>query len=103
MTSRNSHLRPVDDLIAPDVAKTLAALTSLAPEDTAAVRLARRYAAAIDDAPADERVAALGTFGPKLLAVLEQLGATPKARAARKGEAPSGTGRLAALRAARPA
>lgn len=95
------QLRPVDDLIAPDVAETLKKLTALSAEDAAAVKLARRYAAAIDGAA--DQDAALAMFGPKLLAVLEQLGATPKSRSARKGGAPSGTGKLAALRAARPA
>src|SRR6266536_3621101 len=58
-------LRDSTELLAPAVAETIAAL-ALKPEDAAAVKLAQRYAAAID---AD--AAALDFLGPKLLAVLE--------------------------------
>lgn len=119
-------LRSADDLLAPAVAETIAALET-APEDAGAIRLAERYAAQIDEAAmiaaelADvsvddengtrqlhalsKRVEAqtvLAELGPKLLTTLESLGATPKARAAvRKGGASSGPGKLATLRAAR--
>lgn len=97
-----TRLQPADRLLAPAVADTIAALT-VAPEDAGAVQLARRYAAAIDQA--DEPADALERLGPKLLAVLESLGATPKGRAALRKEAPGaqGRGQLAAIRAARPA
>jgi hypothetical protein len=49
-------------------------------EDTAAMRLAESYAAAIDDAA--DKGEALDKLGPKLLAALVELGMTPKARAA---------------------
>ncbi len=92
-------LRDADELMATAVAATLDAL-DLTEADTAAVRLARRYAAAIDD---DE--AALDVYGPKLLAVLEALGATPAARARLKGGKPADAkpSRLAQLRDARGA
>lgn len=48
---------------------------SLTPADEAAAALARQYALAIDADP-DE----LGNLGPKLLAALTALGATPAAR-----------------------
>lgn len=47
------------------------------PVDAAARELARVYARQIDDCPAT-----LVDIGPKLLAVLESLGMTPRARAA---------------------
>ena len=95
------RIRDADTLIGPAVTNAVQALT-LEPEDDAAVALARQYAAAIDDAdnPAD----ALEKLGPKLLSVLEQLGATPRARAQiTKGAVTNGSGqsKLAALRAAR--
>jgi hypothetical protein len=94
-------LRSADDLLAPAVEKTLAALT-LSDQDTAAVRLVREYAAAIDADKGEHD--ALDTYGPKLLAALSALGATPAARARLKaGGAPSGPNRLEALRAARRA
>ncbi len=73
-------LRDSAELLAPAVAETIAAL-DLKPEDTAAALLARRYAKAIDDGDGDT----LSWLGPKLLTVLEQLGATPAARAKAKG------------------
>jgi hypothetical protein len=94
-------LRSVDNLIAPAVTETVDAL-DLAPEDAAAVRLAKQYAAAIDDAPMDERVKVLSDLGPRLLTALTELGATPKARAAAmKGGGTRAESRLAAIRAAR--
>lgn len=65
-------------MVAPAVADAVGAL-DLADEDVAVVRLAREYAAAIDAAQGD--VAVLSDLGPKLLAVLKSLGATPKDRA----------------------
>ncbi|MCI0687235.1 MAG: hypothetical protein L0Y54_08370 [Sporichthyaceae bacterium] len=120
---------PVDDeLLAPAVADALAKIKSkLSAEDCAAAQLATRYAAVIDEAatlaaimqdiPRDgehiarllaaleakvDAQAVLAELGPKLLAVLESLGATPKGRAAlKRGEVTGGTSRLQALRAAR--
>lgn len=93
------RLRSVDGMLAPAVAEMLTQL-DLAAEDVAAARLARQYAAAID--AAGEPGEALDKLGPKLLACLEALGATPRSRAAiKKGGAGAGQGKLAALRAAR--
>jgi len=60
------------------------------PEDAAARLLAMRYAAVIDaqaevDEATDGKVDALLEFGPKLLAVLTALGATPAGRKNEKG------------------
>ncbi|MEV6879680.1 hypothetical protein [Amycolatopsis sp. NPDC051128] len=75
------------------VAAALAGV-QLAPADAAAVALAQQYAAAIDAAakePSEASAAAendgrvrdpLATYGPKLLAVLDALGLTPRGRAA---------------------
>lgn len=93
------RLQAADNLLAPAVAAAIGALT-LDNADTGAVKLARAYAEAIDAAPGDPEV--LEKLGPKLLAALESLGATPKARATiTKGTAGAAAGRLAALRAAR--
>jgi hypothetical protein len=78
-------LRDSAELLAPAVAETIAAL-ELKPEDAAAVKLAERYAAAIDN---DGEGDALDRLGPKLHAVLESLGATPAARAKLKGGRPA--------------
>lgn len=97
--------RRADDLVAA-VEETLAAIPDR-PEDAGARALARRYAAQIDaaraiavelqavpvDDDADARLverlakrvdagAVLADLGPRLLAVLDALGATPRARAA---------------------
>lgn len=122
-------MQSADRLLAPVVAEALGKL-ELAPEDGAAARLAERYAREIDGAGAvaaqadkvlrqvrddpdtAELVAALRaklgaraaveSLGPKLLQVLESLGATPKARAAsRKGGGSGGGGKLERLRANR--
>ena len=95
-----SRLRPVDTLVSPDVAETLRNLPDLTDADAAAVKLARLYAAAIDACDTPD---ALDKLGPKLLAALEALGATPRARASRKGGAVGGRtgGKLAAIRDAR--
>lgn len=102
-------LQAADRLLAPAVAASLAVL-DLPDEDQAAARLADTYARAIDEAKAAERWAdkvlakvdaesdtfdevkalrlkltarsALADLGPKLTALLVELGATPKARAA---------------------
>lgn len=95
------RLRPAEELLAPAVADTIAAL-KLAPEDAAAVSLARRYAATIDAAEPHQRAEAIAVLGPKLLTVLESLGATPVGRSRLKGGAPTrAESRLAALREAR--
>ncbi|HEY0638703.1 MAG TPA: hypothetical protein VGD67_13720 [Pseudonocardiaceae bacterium] len=119
------RLRPVEGLLAPAVSETVQALPAR-PEDSAAVRLAERYAAQIDEAhqiaaelaeivPAGDdqarrldaltkRVEAhtvLSELGPRLLAVLVELGATPKARGQKAPAA--GPSRLAALRESRGA
>jgi len=97
MTER--RLQAVDHLLGPAVAETVAALATTL-EDKAAVQLAKRYAAAIDEA--EDRAEAMEKLGPKLLAVLESLGATPAARAKLKGGVPTrAESRLSALRAAR--
>lgn len=91
-------------MLGPAVAETIRHLKST-DVDTAAVRLAEQYAKAIDDAAGDPEV--LEKLGPKLLACLEALGATPRARAAIvKGGAAGGQGKgkLQAVREAhRPA
>jgi hypothetical protein len=123
-------LQPVDRLLTPAVVETVENL-ELQPEDVALAKLAERYAREIDGASAagaqadkvlrevgdDPELAelvgalkaklgarsAMENLGPKLLAVLDALGATPKARtSAGKGGAPRGThSKLAAIRASR--
>lgn len=124
-----SGLRDAAGLIAPKVRESLEELT-LSGEDAAVSKLAELYAKELDAASglaakADailkgvtrtgdlelieavtalrNRVTAKATLenlGPKLLAALESLGATPKARAAAgKARAGGGGGRLQALRA----
>ena len=69
-----------DVRVAEDVVESVrAALAELPadPRDEAARNLAERYALRIDIGGEDE----LSTYGPKLLAVLDALGLTPKARA----------------------
>ena len=120
-------VRSAADLISPLFEQTATALDQLTAVDAAALQLARRYAAAIDDAhqvaaaldavePEDDdmraRVAALAArvdaittldrLGPKLLAALDALGATPRGRAALKPSAGgAGRGKLAAVRNSR--
>lgn len=92
-----TRLRNANSLIAPALTETLAEL-KLGSVDKAVIRLAERYAAEID-AGAD-----LEKMGPRLLATLVELGATPAARARRKEQpAPRGGGKLQALREARGA
>src|SRR5258707_6084763 len=93
-------LRDAGELLAPAVAGTVAALT-LTAADAAAVKLAQRYAAAIDDA--DNRAEVLEKLGPKLLAALEALGATPAARARLKEGKATGGGKPSGLQALREA
>ncbi len=95
-------LRDSAELLAPAVAETIAAL-GLKPEDAAAVKLAQRYAKAIDGAESESD--ALAIHGHRLLAVLESLGATPAARAKLKGGKPADgkPTRLQGLRNARGA
>lgn len=76
--------RPAGTLLAPAVQEAINAL-KLAPEDAGAVQLAHSYAKAIDEA--GEKADMLDRLGPKLLACLESLGATPRARATRGGGA----------------
>jgi hypothetical protein len=71
-------LRAAEDMLGPAIAETVAAL-DLGPEHAAAVKLAERYAKVIDRAQ-DVGYAARW-IGPLLLDCLEQLGATPAARA----------------------
>lgn len=108
------------------VAETLDNL-ELAPEDAAVAALALKYAETIDRAVAiaaaaakipydpdvaeqveklKQRVGAHATMadlGPKLLAALDALSATPKARSAvmKPGKPPAGTSQLQMLRAGR--
>lgn len=100
-----AKLRDSEQLLDSAVATTLDSL-DLADADAAAARLVRHYAAAIDAAHCSECGAdtSLDTLGPRLLAALEALGATPAARARRSkgGGQSAGTGRLQALRDARP-
>jgi hypothetical protein len=99
-----SPVRDADKLVLPQVRHTIEQLPLLAA-DSAAATLAERYADAIDQPSCPEcggHKQALIDLGPKLLAVLESLGATPKARtAAVKGGESAGQGALARLRAAR--
>lgn len=68
--------RAADKTLTGAVTATLSAL-NLQPKDQAARVLLLRYAAAIDDA--DDDLAALDKYGSKLFAMLERLGATPRA------------------------
>jgi hypothetical protein len=96
------RLQPADDLLEPAVRTAIAAL-DLAEEDAAAVQLAVQYAATIDQH--DDRAWAMRWVAPLLLDALEQLGATPAARARLKGGKPADApvSQLAKLRAARRA
>ena len=124
-------LRDADELLAPAVAASVNALQLTDDRDAAVVRLTQRYAAQLDRAAElaakadaieldpDDRDGqlllatlaaqvgaqqALATLGPKLLAALQALQATPAARARRKGGGGDHAGeqnRLAQLRAAR--
>ena len=93
-------LRDASELLWPAVAETLASL-DLAPEHASAKKLAQRYAQVIDEHR--DPAWAMRWIGPLLLDALEQLGATPAARARGKGGKPADApvSQLAKLRAAR--
>lgn len=95
------NLRDTAEFLSVAVETTIGAL-DLADEDAATIQIARHYAATIDQNP-DPRT--IRDVGPLLLDCLEQLGATPAARARLKtgktGDAP--VSQLAKLRAARRA
>lgn len=95
-------LRDTAGFLSAAVETTISSL-SLQPEDTAAVQLARHYANTIDQNP--DPGWAMRWIAPLLLDCLEQLGATPAARAriktGRTSDAPAG--QVAKLRAARRA
>lgn len=102
-------LRDASELLWPAVQETIASL-DLKPEDSAARKLAQRYAQVIDQMPdksprggVPDQAWALRWIGPLLLDALEQLGATPAARARVKGGKPADApvSQLAKLRAAR--
>lgn len=105
-------------LVLPAVLQTIRELPDALPVDVAACRLARVYGGALDAAAAvveahrsgelqvaDEGVAgqvaaattALERIGPKLLAVLAELGATPASRARVVGAGPRRPGRSSPL------
>ena len=99
------HLRNADGLLAPAVAQTTQALSGDAM-DAAAARLALLLAESIDNSDGCPeccgKAGVIAALAPKLLAVLVELGATPKARAsASKGGAPDAQSPLDKLRAAR--
>mgnify|MGYP000921120774 CR=1 FL=1 len=79
------------------------------PGDAATVALARRYAQTIEDAYGEDgELDVLTDLGPKLLAVLDALGLTPKARAVKRApgegggdDRPAAVRTLEELRAAR--
>lgn len=82
-------LRDTSELLWPAVQETLTAL-GLGSEDAAARKLAQRYAQVIDGLPdrgegtserAHDQAWGLRWMGPLLLDALDQLGATPAARA----------------------
>lgn len=103
-------VRDADKLLWPAVEQTLGSL-ELKDEDAAVAALAQLYAQTIDDLPGTaprgfpDRIWAARWIAPLLLDCLEQLGATPAARARVKGgkhgDAP--VSQLAKLRAARRA
>jgi len=73
-----ARLRDADELLAPAIAETLAAL-DLGNEHAAAAKVAERYAAVIDGAK--DQAWAMRWLGPLLLDALGELGATPLAKA----------------------
>lgn len=66
-------------MLVPQVRRALEELR-LGPADCAAAGLALRYAAEIDGAGPERSVAVLDKLGPRLLACLTDLGATPRGR-----------------------
>jgi hypothetical protein len=109
-------LRDADDLLGPAIAEMLDAL-DLKPDDAAVRKLAQRYAHVIDgagrhcsgcdsgDCQRESYSWAMRWIAPLLLDTLEQLGATPAARARLKGGKPGDApvSQLAKLRASRRA
>ena len=93
-------LRDASELLWPALSVTLTQL-DLTDEDAAAKKLAQRYAQVIDQH--EDQAWAMRWIGPLLLDALEQLGATPAARARVKGGKPADApvSQLAKLRAAR--
>lgn len=77
-------LRSADALLVPQVRAALEVL-GLEPQDVAAAGLALRYASEIDGAGPERSVAVIEKLGPRLLACLTDLGATPRGR---RGPAP---------------
>lgn len=67
---------PPNALVSTALVKTVSSLPRT-DQDAAVIQLARRYAAAIDENPS---ATVLEKIGPKLLAALIELGATPAAR-----------------------
>jgi hypothetical protein len=102
----SGHLHDTSNLLGLAVNDTIAAL-DLADEDAAAVKLAQRYAAAIDATLGDARAhaSAMRWIAPQLLDVLEALGATPAARNRLKkgGDKDARPSRIQGLRDARGA
>lgn len=96
--TESAPIRPVEDLIGPKVAQAIAEL-DLEDRDQAAAQLAAQYAQEIDRAK--NRAATLDSLGPKLLACLVELGATPRARKAATGNASPASSPLARLRDSR--
>lgn len=94
------HLRDADELMRPAVDETIRAL-GLEDIDAAAIKLAQKYADAIDSAR--DQAWAMRWIGPLLLQCLESLGATPVARGKTKNPTIHITeSKLHALRNARP-
>jgi hypothetical protein len=85
-------VQDIDRMLWPAVQATIASLgidTKDGTADAAAAKLAQQYARTIDEAPPGrDYYTRLRWLGPELLKVLEQLGATPAARAAiKRGQA----------------
>ncbi len=91
--------RDAGDLLRPRVVQALSRL-QLEDCDEAAVQLAILYAQHVDTA--EDPAAALIRLGPRLLAVLESLGATPAGRSRVKQSGTPANGALAAFRASSP-
>ena len=93
-------LRDTSELLWPAVAETLSQL-DLTETDAGVAKLAERYAKVIQDHA--DQAWAVRWIGPLLLDCLEQLGATPAARARLKGgkQSDAPVSQLAKLRAAK--
>ena len=97
-------LRDASELLWPAVEQAITALSdTLTDADSGAAQLARQYARTIDEH--EDRAWAMRWVAPLLLDALEQLGATPAARARLKGgkTADAPVSQIAKLRAARRA